>query len=164
MSAPIDDDHIPSLEGRDSYSLYMAAAFAFVFVPDGRMLLLRENASKRKYMWDLPGGTLKDRETPLTGLHREVWEETGLKIDVLTEACWLKWDSHESGHPILVAFYLAQTERTKVTVSAEHTAYRWVTREEFTAEDLRVSAEPYIVADCFTRYGELTDGHHGTGG
>ncbi|MGW7041150.1 NUDIX domain-containing protein [Streptomyces avermitilis] len=143
---------------RSSHCLYMAAAFAFVFSPDGKLLLLKEDEKKRKYMWDLPGGTLTDQEAPLSGLHREVWEETGLKINVLSQSCWLKWDSHESGNPILVAFYLASTDAWEVTVSEEHTAYRWVTPAEYTRERLRVSAEEPIVADCFTRYREITAG------
>ncbi|WP_329391664.1 NUDIX hydrolase [Streptomyces sp. NBC_01716] len=136
----------------------MAAAFAFVFSPDGKMLLLKENEKKRKYMWDLPGGTLTDREAPLSGLHREVREETGLSVTVLSQSCWLKWDHHQSGNPILVAFYLAGTDSREVTVSEEHTAYRWVTPAEYTRERLRVSAEESIVADCFARYREITAG------
>ncbi|MFJ4832412.1 NUDIX domain-containing protein [Streptomyces sp. NPDC088747] len=134
----------------------MAAAFAFIFSPDGKLLLLKEDEKKRKYMWDLPGGTLGNREVPLDGLHREVQEETGLNITVLSPTCWLKWDLHESGNPILVAFYLAATENPQVTVSEEHTSYRWVTSSEYFDERLKVSAEEPIVVDCFDRYRELT--------
>ncbi|MFD6294160.1 NUDIX domain-containing protein [Streptomyces sp. NPDC060235] len=136
----------------------MAAAFAFIFSPDGDLLLLKEEEKKRKYMWDLPGGTLTDQEAPLTGLHREVREETGLKINVLSQSCWLKWDCHESGNPILVAFYLASTDTREVTVSEEHTEFRWVKPAEYSRERLRVSAGEPIVAECFTRYRELTAG------
>ncbi|MFE1293010.1 NUDIX domain-containing protein [Streptomyces sp. NPDC058751] len=134
----------------------MAAAFAFVFSPDGKLLLLKEDERKRKYMWDLPGGTLRNKEEPLHGLHREVREETGLNIEVISPTCWLKWDLHESGNPILVAFYLATTTASHVTVSEEHTAYRWVTPAQYFDEHLKVSAEERIVVDCFTRYRELT--------
>ncbi|MFD5520568.1 NUDIX domain-containing protein [Streptomyces sp. NPDC127066] len=133
----------------------MAAAFAFVFSPDGKLLLLKEDEKKRKYMWDLPGGTLSNSEDPLHGLHREVREETGLHIDVMSPTCWLKWDLHESGNPILVAFYLATCRASHVTVSEEHTSYRWVTPAQYFNEQLKVSAEEPIVEDCFTRYQEL---------
>lgn len=132
--------------------LYLGAAFAFVFDGRGRMLLLKEHESRRKYMWDLPGGTLCDGESPVEGLHREVMEETGLEIELMTSTCWLKQDWHESGRAILVSFYLARGGERKVRLSEEHIDYRWVTRQEFTDEGLTVSAEREIVDDCFARY------------
>src|SRR5688572_19193849 len=107
--------------------LFLGAAFAFVFNEQGEVLLLREHDSKRKYMWDLPGGTLASGERPLDGLRREVMEETGLAIELSSPFSYLKWDRHESGRPILVAFYLAHCRDGEVTMSGEHAGYRWVT-------------------------------------
>src|SRR5579859_2848655 len=102
------------------YSHYLAAAFAFLFDSQGRLLLLRESGDDAKYTHDLPGGTLTDEERPVDGLQREVLEETGLKIRLLAPLCWLKWDRHDSGDPILVAFYLAEVTEGNVSLSEEH--------------------------------------------
>lgn len=66
-----DDRIVPSTRRRDS-------AFA-VIVHGQRVLLVRARGRRR---WQLPGGGLKRRETPLEGLHREVDEETGLTPQV----------------------------------------------------------------------------------
>lgn len=146
---PRDTNHHP-------YSRYLAAVFAFLFDQSGRMLLLSEQDSERKYMCDLPGGTLTDYEQPVTGLYREVFEETGLRIRLLSPLCWLKFDIHDSDCPILVAFYIAETSQVNVSLSPEHKSFRWVTIEEFKREGLEVSADPEIVEACFARYRELT--------
>jgi ADP-ribose pyrophosphatase YjhB (NUDIX family) len=146
---PRDTNHHP-------YSRYLAAVFAFLFDQSGRMLLLREQDNERKYMCDLPGGTLTDDEQPVNGLYREVFEETGLPIRLLSPLCWLKSDIHDSGCPILVAFYIAETSQLNVSLSPEHNSFRWVPIEEFRREGLEVSADPEIVEACFARYVELT--------
>jgi ADP-ribose pyrophosphatase YjhB (NUDIX family) len=147
----------PRGTNRHPYSRYLAATFAFLFDKSGRVLLLTEQDSERKYMCDLPGGTLTDNEKPVAGLYREVFEETGLRIQLLSPLCWLKFDMHDSGCPILVAFYIAEAEHGHVSLSPEHTSFRWVTIEEFQSEGLKVSADPEIVAACFARYRELTE-------
>lgn len=47
----------------------------------GRILIL-EHTYRRAYVWGLPGGWLKRRESPEQGLAREVLEETGLRVSV----------------------------------------------------------------------------------
>jgi ADP-ribose pyrophosphatase YjhB (NUDIX family) len=140
------------------YSHYLAAAFAFLFDPHGRVLLLNEQDDERKYMCDLPGGTLTDQEGPVAGLHREVLEETGLRIELLSPLCWLKRDVHDSGLPILVAFYMAETRDSEVSLSPEHKSFRWVSVEEFERDHLQVSADPEIVQACLDCYRELKRG------
>lgn len=136
----------------NSKSPYLGAAFAFLFGPDGRMLLLKERQDGRKYMWDLPGGTLAGHERPVDGLYREVYEETRLTIELVSPLCWLKWDRHDSGQAILVAFYVAETSVPEVALSEEHAGFRWVTIDEFDRENLSVPAEREIVNECFALY------------
>ena len=123
----------------DPRGLYLAGAFAFVFNDAGRFLLLEERQDKRKYMYDLPGGTLQPDEDPIAGLRREVLEETGIAIRDISPLCHLKYDRHESGRPILVAFHVARTASTDVVISTEHAGHRWVTREEYDEKGYQVS-------------------------
>jgi 8-oxo-dGTP pyrophosphatase MutT (NUDIX family) len=145
----LETNHHPSTQ-------YLAAAFAFVFDEKQRLLLLSEHKDRRKYMWDLPGGTLTDEEGPIDGLRREVYEETGLQLRLLSPLCWLKWDRHESGRPILVAFYVAETSTDEVSLSEEHSGFRWVSMKEFEWEKLEVSAGPEIVEESFAQYRRST--------
>jgi len=135
--------------------LYMGAAFAFIFNERGEILLLRENSRKKKYDWDMPGGTLEQEETPLAGLHREVREETGLAIEVLHPFCFLKWDRHESGHPILVAFYVARLLSDDMKLSIEHVNHRWVGLEALRAEDIKLPPGWESVEAAFKLYSSI---------
>lgn len=132
--------------------LYMGAAFAFIFNGGGEILLLRENIRKKKYDWDMPGGTLEDEETPLEGLHREVREETELEIEVIHPFCFLKWDRHESGHPILVAFYIARLLSDQMKLSIEHANHRWIGLEALRAEGIELPPGKQSVEAAFQLY------------
>jgi 8-oxo-dGTP diphosphatase len=142
----------------DRPSLFMGGVFAFIFNPLGEILILREDGGSRKYDWDLPGGTLTDEESPVEGLHREVFEETGLTIRLLTLSCFLKWDQHESGYPILVAFYLAQSSSKEVCLSEEHIAYQWVSRDRIKSEGIILPPSESIIDAVFRLY-ELVQPH-----
>ncbi len=125
----------------DAPGLYLAGAFAFVFNEAGEFLLLEERQDKRKYMFDLPGGTLQPDEDPIAGLRREVLEETGVELSELSPLCHLKCDRHESGRSILVAFYVAKCLRPCVKTSVEHSGHRWVTRQEYDVNGYTVSLD-----------------------
>jgi len=133
-------------------SLFMGGAFAFVFNERGEFLILRENDRARKYDWDLPGGTLDDEEPPIEGLHREVYEETGLTIRLLTPSCFLKWDRHESNYPILVAFYLSEPTSDTVCLSNEHISYQWITRERLKADAIKLPPSEEMLDAIFHLY------------
>jgi 8-oxo-dGTP pyrophosphatase MutT (NUDIX family) len=130
----------------------MGGAFAFIFNKRGEFLILRENNHTCKYDWDLPGGTLADEEPPVEGLHREVYEETGLTIRLLTPSCFLKWDRHESGYPILVAFYLSEPTSNMVCLSDEHTSYQWVNRERLKEDGIKLPPSEALLDTIFHLY------------
>ncbi|WP_043163499.1 NUDIX domain-containing protein [Salinispora tropica] len=51
--------------------------------PQGRLLLQLRDGNTRvdPHCWSLPGGHLDPGEDPLAAAHRELYEETGLKVD-----------------------------------------------------------------------------------
>lgn len=54
--------------------------FGIIFDKQGRVLLCH----RRDYdLWNLPGGGLKNSESPWDGLKREIKEETGLEVEIL---------------------------------------------------------------------------------
>src|SRR4030088_722903 len=60
---------------------FMVGAMALIQDNQGRILVL-EHTYRREVPWGLPGGWLKHAESPESGLAREVFEETGLRVRV----------------------------------------------------------------------------------
>jgi 8-oxo-dGTP diphosphatase len=60
---------------------FMIGAMALIQDDQGRILVL-EHTYRRDVPWGLPGGWLKQAESPEVGLGREVFEETGLRVSV----------------------------------------------------------------------------------
>lgn len=58
-----------------------AASVAFIRNEDGDLLVCRRAFEPAKGTLDLPGGFIDDEESAEEGVFREVYEETGLKID-----------------------------------------------------------------------------------
>lgn len=100
---------------------------------DGKCLLLKRRADDDEYagFWDTPGGHLKEDEGALTGLFREIREETGLTC---TKARPLStWDHFKDGTPRIGISFLANDPGGKVMLSAEHDAFHWVSETEIDA-------------------------------
>lgn len=95
--------------------------------------------------WDIPGGRITPDEELLVALQREVREETGVELpanarpellaaqDIIVAAKEL--------HVVRLTYRLPLAIDT-ITLSGEHTGYRW-----FTAAELKeLSLEPYLAA------------------
>jgi|SRR6266536_3339085 len=94
---------------------------------DGRVLLVRRAQSPGKGLYSLPGGRVEFGESLHTALHREVDEETGLRIDILGLAGWrevLPGDSG-GGHYVIMSFAARWTAR-EVSLNDEHNDYKWL--------------------------------------
>jgi 8-oxo-dGTP diphosphatase len=63
------------------------AVGAFVFDPEGRVLLVERGQPPGAGLWTVPGGRLEPGETLAQGVAREVREETGLVVEVGALAC-----------------------------------------------------------------------------
>ncbi len=60
-------------------SQFTIGAFGIIFDEQKRVLLVHRTDYD---LWNLPGGTLENFESPLNAVKREVKEETGLEIEV----------------------------------------------------------------------------------
>jgi len=59
--------------------LQVPTAGVLVFDERGRLLLVKNADDQR---WGIPGGLIEPMETPSDAAIREVWEETGLKVEL----------------------------------------------------------------------------------
>ena len=96
-----------------------------VVVRDGKVLVLTKPDGRP----DLPGGQVEEGENSDQCIHREIQEETGLKVRILRPIS--EW-SYEKGPELTVAgiTYLCEYLYGNVELSLEHSEYRWMTPVE----------------------------------
>lgn len=99
----------------------------------GRILTMRrsEDAPRRPWTWDFPGGIVEYGEQPLKAVVREAQEESGLNfaesdIKILSVVTHPRGDEYGA-----LVFYSARHTREDIRLSYEHDSYKWVTSEEF---------------------------------
>ena len=49
---------------------------------DGKYLLVQENKKICKGKWNIPAGGLEENESLIEGAKREIYEETGYKVEI----------------------------------------------------------------------------------
>jgi ADP-ribose pyrophosphatase YjhB (NUDIX family) len=99
---------------------YTLGAVGVVLNPAGEILLL-EHVFHPYYPWGLPGGWVGRRESPADALVRELREETGLEVSILSP---LTVDlGVMTGHLDLA--FLCQTDGGDIQLSDEILDFRW---------------------------------------
>lgn len=120
---------------------------ALVFHPESEHFLALKRAdddSSAAGQWDFPGGGIDFGELHLSALHREINEETGLSIvnptvlEVMT-----KFDTERQIYAIFIA-HRCRATTSDVCLSAEHTAYQWVTATEWLRLDAPMSLKQVV--------------------
>ncbi len=96
----------------------------------GKLLLLQKNDAEGLQHWEFPGGGLQFTENFITGLSREVKEETGLSIRLAAPAGIWSYQKKD-GQFLNGVIFTAISDSPDVTLSEEHLQYHWVMPEEF---------------------------------
>ncbi len=102
-----------------------ASAKAVLFAGANKILLLRKPGG----VWDLPGGRLEAGEDWISGLVREIHEETGFRI---AQADWVTgWlDTARKSGPVMRGIFLSRLDckprKSSITVSKEHVSGQFV--------------------------------------
>lgn len=89
------------------------------------ILRLPINKEFKKEMWMFPGGRLEEDDQPELGLKREIAEETGLAVKILTPVHVARWGI-EKPQKYSTFFLCKLLGKSKVILSKEHTDFRWV--------------------------------------
>ena len=102
---------------------------------DNKILLLKRamDSFSRPGDWDFPGGNVLFGEPHDESILREVKEETGLTLNILHPVQIISRFNEHTQTYYLIINYRARAESEEITISNEHTEYKWVTFEEFDA-------------------------------
>ncbi|MDO8427936.1 MAG: NUDIX hydrolase [Candidatus Diapherotrites archaeon] len=107
-----------------------------------KFLIVKRSLDEDPYpgYWDFPGGKLEKGESAEKGLHREVFEETQLHVNVKKPIfCYTEVLKEKN---LLFIVYDCSIKNGKIKLSSEHSEYQWATRKEI----LQLKAEPYMKA------------------
>src|SRR4030088_796628 len=94
---------------------------------DDKTLLVGRARPPAKGFYSLPGGRVEFGESLHTALHREVDEETGLRIEILELAGWREAlpTAEGGGHYLITSFSARWTARDPV-LNDEHDDFKWL--------------------------------------
>ena len=103
-------------------------------VPTGRVLLLKraDDMDFAGGMWDDVGGRVHQFEEPDDTLRREISEECGLSVEIVKplRTFHLFRGERTAEHELIGVIYWCQSTSDQVTLSAEHSEYRWLLPHE----------------------------------
>ncbi len=134
-----------------------------VIVRNNCFLLLERSQHPKEY--DLPGGGILSGETPIQALAREIFEETGLTVQIKQP---LKtWNFSEKDNEVIYGItYLARYLSGTIRLSDEHQAWRWQPFNTPNAAELPrwIREESALAAEVIKRESDtlsVTRTHHG---
>jgi 8-oxo-dGTP diphosphatase len=117
---------------------------------DGKILLVRRVRSPGQGVYSLPGGRVEFGESLHAALHREVDEETGLKIEILGLAGWREVlpGTTGGGHYLIMSF-ASRWIGNEPVLNDEHDDFKWLAPDAL--GDLRVTAGLQEVIESASR-------------
>ena len=105
------------------------ASYGLILNSQNQFLLVRRSINDTfPGMWEFPGGTMEGGESLLETTKREVEEETGVKVTVLSKLAEKRGKSG-SGKNVIRHAYLCQmiNPEQEIQLSEEHDSYQWLT-------------------------------------
>lgn len=111
---------------------------------DAKMLAMRRASTVEAGagLWEGVSGRVKVGEDPIAAARREVYEETGLRVQVHPRPV-TAYAALRRGEPMTVLVFAAEHEGGEVVLSAEHDGHRWCD-----ASDLSELGVPVQLADA----------------
>ena len=124
----------------------LKVAFKAIIRKDDKILVIKRSAKEDVFeqLWDIPGGRMSFGEMPKEALTREIKEETGLTVNILNPFTVWSFMASEDTQVVgitMLADYVSGT----VSLSEEHTEYKWIYPEEFEQLDAHKNLKKEIL-------------------
>ncbi len=99
-------------------------------VKNNKLLILKraKDDKEQPSIWEIPGGRLEPGEHPVSGLKRELKEETGLDIEVL-HPINVQHFTRKDNQTITMLIFLCKALNDNIQLSHEHSAHDWINLE-----------------------------------
>ncbi len=125
-------------------------AVSAVIFRDGKILLVRRAKAPGNGFYSLPGGRVEFGESLHTALHREVDEETALRIEIVGLATWREVlpDAGGGGHYMIMSF-AARWAGQETVLNDEHDDFKWLAPDAL--DGLKVTGGLQDVIDAAAR-------------
>lgn len=121
-------------------------AKSLVFDKDKKILVLQRSGTHPNYAhhFDFPGGEVEDGEIAVEAVSREIFEETGLIIDIASvKQVYEKQIDENLIHIVCIANY--NHSQPDIKLSWEHQNYEWLNIEELLKKQIPRSADDYYL-------------------
>jgi 8-oxo-dGTP diphosphatase len=96
-----------------------------VIFKDGHFLICQKGKDENFGLWEFPGGKLKNGESLMDCISREINEELGLDIVAFSQII-----SYDIGNYILHFIRCSLKETNQEIQLTEHIDFRWITKSE----------------------------------
>lgn len=116
---------------------------------DDKVLLVRRARSPAKGVYSFPGGRVEFGESLHTALHREVDEETGLKIAIVGLAGWREVLPEAGGGHYVIMSFAARWIGREPHLNDELDDFKWLAAD--TLGDLKVTTGLHEVIQAARR-------------
>ena len=94
---------------------------------EGKVLVVRRARSPAKGFYSLPGGRVEFGETLHAALHREIAEETALKIEIVGLAAWREvMPTTEGGGHFVILSFAAHWRAGEPALNEELDDFQWI--------------------------------------
>ncbi len=151
--AQTDSANEPSIETEFPTVMVIARCFILRRTEKGEEILLLHRTKDTKYnpgKWEMPGGKMLSWQDFERTTEREVLEETGLSIKIVSHRAFIDGrivdHSVYTGMLYMEVVFPARLEGGIIRLSSDHTEHKWVTPEEAVAMDLSFEARQAIAS------------------
>jgi 8-oxo-dGTP diphosphatase len=120
---------------------------AAIIENEGKFLITQRLKNKHNGLrWEFPGGTLEFGEDPKKCLQREIFEELGIKIEVLNFFEYSSFVYEDKKHIILLGFHCKFISGNIVKKEIED--YAWVLPSKMKDYDITQADIPFVEKLC----------------